>query len=180
MKTTKTCTSCYRDFSLEFFRKQAGTKDGRQYQCKTCAKLQAATIYQNNPEILEKNKKWQENNKEKHNEAAKRYYHSPTGRLNRGLNKALDGIFGPKRESLLHIIGTSVSALVVHIVTTLPADTSLEDYQEKWVVGFIKEPKDFSKLSEEQIRKVFNWTNLCAKEKSQIAEDFGVKKRDDA
>ncbi len=132
-----------------------------------------------NPEILQKNKEWQEQNKDKHNDAAKRYYHSPTGRLNRGLNKALDKILGRNRESLLHLLGTSVPALVNYLENSLPDGLTMEDYELKWRVGFQNEP-DFKKLSSEQdVRQAFNWTNLCIKEKTLIVEDFGVTLSDD-
>lgn len=179
MKITKTCTACRTELPLENFRKQSGTKDGLQYECKDCTSDRAARRYAQNPEILEKNKEWQENNKDKHNEAAKRYYHSPTGRLNRGLNKALDKILGRNRESLFHLLGTSVAALTVHLNDTLPQNTQLDDYQDKWYVGFLKEPNFKALKTEQDVREAFNWSNLVAKEKSQITEDFGVTSCDD-
>ena len=174
MNLTKTCTACHENFPFENFNKQAGTRDGLQYECKRCMARRSMQRYVSNPDILEKNKQWQSENKDKHNEAAKRYYHSPTGRLNRGLNKSLDNLFSKSRPSLNEIIGTSVSCLLVHLLSSLPEGVTLEDYQQKWVVGFVEEPKNPHIIAKEEIPKLFNWKNLCVKEKELVSEDFGV------
>lgn len=181
MNITKACTACEAELPLssDYFRKQSGTKDGFQYECVRCTSLRANVRYTEKPEVLEKNKQWQQNNKEKHNEIAKRYYNSPTGRLNRGLNKALNDLFTRARESFFHFVGTSPSALAVHLSKSLPKGMTMEDYQSKWFVGFVREPKDKDLKTEEGRRAAFNWENLCIKEKGVIEGDFGVKVSDD-
>lgn len=179
MNNEKSCTSCKRLLPFEMFRRQSRTKDGLQYECRDCTGRRAAVRYAGNPAIKEKNAAWQESNKELHNEYSKKYYHSPTGRMRRALNKALDERLGKSRQSFFEIIGTSASSLIVHLMTTLPEDMKIEDYQTGWLVGFVKEP-DFTKvITPEDVRSAFNWQNLKAIEKSLIAEDFGVISRDD-
>lgn len=179
MKITKVCTACHRELFLDSFRVQQGTKDGFQYECKFCMDARNRERYQLNPSILEQNKAWQRANKPKHNEANKKYYNSPLGRLNRGLNKALDGMLGKTRESLFHIIGTSVSALSKHLASTMPNNLKLEDYPEKWSVGFIVEPTQTDLKTQEGLRAVFHWKNLRVVEKKILSDDFGVNYADD-
>ena len=174
MKVTKQCTACGRELSLDNFPKQQGTKDGLKYECDDCTGNRSAEYYAKNPHVLQKNKDWQQNNKDKHNEAAKRYYHSPAGRLNRGLAKALDALLGKKRESALHLIGIPIVALVSHLENTLPKGFRVEDYGEKWCVGFVSKPKVAELSTEEQIRAAFNWKNLKVEEKNGFNGDLGV------
>ncbi len=179
MKITKTCSNCKRDLPLDSFRKQSSSKDGLQYECRGCTSARAARRYKENPEILKDHKKWQEENKGKHNDASKRYYYSLTGRMNRSLNNTLDELFSRKRETFFHIVGTSVSALVIHLMQTIPKHLNIDDYQETWFVGFVNEP-DFNTLTNPaMIRDSFHWQNLCAKEKGVIDGDFGVSIKDD-
>lgn len=173
MTITKICSGCGEELPIDLFYKQEGTKDGLKYECRTCAAERHSGHYQKNPSILEKNKLWQQNNKDKHNDSAKKYYHSPTGRLNRGLNKALDSFLGKQRESLFHVIGTSVSALIVHLMGTLPPGFTVEDYGAKWHVGFIIQPTDVKLINDKDIRMAFHWSNLCAKSKEHVEGDFG-------
>lgn len=94
-----------------------------------------------------------------------------TARLNSGLNKALDKKLGRPRETFFHIIGTSASVLTIHLVATLPLGLHLNEYREKWFVGFIVPPHR-EPSSEEEIRKLYHWANLCAKQKTLVSEDF--------
>jgi hypothetical protein len=67
----------------------------------------------------------------------------------------------------------------VHLAHTLKENWSLEDYQSKWIVGFVKEPTAEDLADEEKARKVFNWTNLRAKEKNLSSDDLSVSLTDD-
>lgn len=143
---------------LDSFRKQGRSKDGLQYECKLCTTMRAAERYKSKKdEIIQKNIAWQNDNKEKHAEAALRYYNSPTGRLGRALNKRLDELLGETRLPFINLIGLSPSTLILHLATYLSKETSITDYGTKWKV------KTATKFNLDDIKKdpsIFFWPNL--------------------
>src|SRR5688572_14013838 len=72
MEIIKHCTSCRQPKPLSEFRKQKNTKDGLQYECKTCTDNRARARYDTKRDsIKNKNTFWQVVNYGKHNDAAK-------------------------------------------------------------------------------------------------------------
>ena len=71
----KKCTKCKEEKPFEDFNKHKRLKDGRQSNCRECAKEYKKQYRENNKEkIREYNKQWHENNKEKARERKKQYY----------------------------------------------------------------------------------------------------------
>jgi hypothetical protein len=71
----KKCSKCEEVKSYEFFSKNKAHKDGFQYQCKICFKVQKKEHYKNNKERLNKlTKQYYQNNKEKIKKHAREYY----------------------------------------------------------------------------------------------------------
>ena len=174
MILTKECTKCYRELSIDNFRLQASTKDGRAYHCRQCADNAAKERYsKKKQEIIQKNLEYQSQNLDNHNESNKKYSKSPLGKINRNLNRRLTKLLGKNRESFFHLIGTSASALVVHLAATLPHGMKIDDYGSKWKIQFIVMPSSEELQNAELHRKIFNWTNLIAKEK-KLGESYDL------
>ena len=179
MDILKPCTKCLQELPVDSFRKQQGTKDGLQYECKICTNARAKERYEEKSrEIIEKNSTWQKKNKEIHAAAARKYNKSPTGKISRTLNRRLDILLGKNRESFLHLIGLTPSVLLVYLGRHLPEGACLEDYGKKWVVSFVKQPSQENLDSEECARKFLNWKNLipAKKEKNPKTIDLATSK----
>ena len=161
METTKMCKACGQELALSQFRRQSGTKDGLQYECKACMSLRNKERYsQKRDLILSANLAWQKENKPKHNVSAKKYYYSPTGRLHRALNKRLDELLSKARFSFSDIIGVSPAALIVHLTACLSGRWLVEEYQDKWLVGFDKKPSEEQFADKDALVTFLNWKNL--------------------
>lgn len=175
MKFTKVCSKCSNEKSLNDFRKQSACKDGLQTICADCMDRYGRGRYSNKrEELIAKNLEYQAKNKDKHNDANKKYSKSVLGRLNRGLNRRMDILLGENRESFASLIGVAASVLIVHLTGIIPKEFVLEDYGRKWKVQFIDIPTEEELKSDP--KKYFNWKNLTVREKN-ISEkrDFVVK-----
>lgn len=64
----KTCSNCKQQKPLSDFGRKSRNKDGLQYNCKECCRLECRTQYKNHKELfLKKSKAWSEKNKPRHN-----------------------------------------------------------------------------------------------------------------
>jgi hypothetical protein len=71
----KTCSCCKLEKTLEEFNNRKRAKDGKRSECKTCQSKKSSIYYINNSNvILEKNKKWAEENKETRKQQNKKLY----------------------------------------------------------------------------------------------------------
>lgn len=75
MNFTKLCSACKRELSLVLFRKQKGTKDGYQYECRECGNARAKNRYHaKKDDVAEANKAWLANHPISRAKINARYY----------------------------------------------------------------------------------------------------------
>lgn len=170
----KQCRRCQEQKPVTDFYKQSKTKDNLQNYCKNCVNTGYKAYYSDNKEdIIKKKIEWQGANVDKHYDAVQKYNNSPTGRLNRLINNRLNKYLGKERESFLHLIGATASALITYFVDKMPEGCKIEDYGRTWVVGFIETP-DLEELKLDP-RKYLNWVNLKPIIKEAKVKDLNIK-----
>ena len=159
----KKCTKCNLIKTYIKFRKQSITKDGYKYQCIECDNIYARQRYHTKREyILEKQKRWNKENKEYINQYKKITDKKPINKIKRNLRKRIKELIRyPATTS--QKIGCSGAFLKIYLESKFQPGMSWDNYgfgNDKWHIDHIRPLSSFNLADEKEIQKANHYSNL--------------------
>jgi hypothetical protein len=162
--TTKICTKCKIEKTVDDFHNRSGTKNGKKPRCKQCSTTERKEHYEKNrKKTLEQNKKYLETNKDKRRKWYREYqsikYKTDTAyrmtKICRSLTyRALKGL-GNKHT--MEVIGCSTEELWQHLEKQFTDGMTRENHGE-WHIDHIKPLASAS--NQEEAERLSHYTNL--------------------
>jgi hypothetical protein len=152
----KQCSICLQEKPSTEFNSARSTKDKLSSYCKSCKSDYSNKRYKENPEILEKIKAWQKENKEKVQEATKKYASNPINRIKNNLKKTLSArkIVGESP------IGLDDNNLKFYLEGQFTPEMNWDNYGTVWAIYRFKTPAEFDLTKPEEVAQINHFTNL--------------------